>query len=127
MAMLWVGASASALTPVPHDPSTMSWGLQGVNASTAGRTLDSNATMHVDRITEKRKISLGWKMLNESDTSAILTMFDPEYFYMRYWDAMDGRWEVRRFYVGDRTAPLKWFKTFTGTRYETLSFDVIEV
>ncbi|MDD6566980.1 MAG: hypothetical protein PUF11_09400 [Parafannyhessea umbonata] len=127
MAMLSVGTSAASLAPVPHDPYKMDWGLQDVSTGTAGRTLDANCTMHKERITQKRKLSLAWRMLDESDISAILTMFNPEYIYVRYWDAMDGRWEVRLFYVGDRSAPLKWFKTWTGTRYEELSFDIIEV
>lgn len=127
MAMLKVGTSVSSLVPIPHDPYKMEWGLQDVSTGTAGRTLDANCTMHKERITQKRKLSLAWHMLNESDTSAILTMFNPEYIYIEYWDAMDGRWEVRLFYVGDRSAPLKWFKTWTGTRYEELSFDIIEV
>lgn len=127
MAMLSVGASAASLAPVPHDPYKMDWGLQDVSTGTAGRTLDANCTMHKERITQKRKLSLAWRMLDESDISAILTMFNPEYIYVRYWDAMDGKYEVRQFYVGDRSAPLKWFKTWTGTRYEELSFDIIEV
>lgn len=127
MAMFKVGTSASALVPIPHDPYKMEWGLQDVSTGTAGRTLDANCTMHKERITQKRKIALAWHMLNEEDTSKILTMFNPEYVYIEYWDAMDGQWEVRLFYVGDRSAPLKWFKTFTGTRYDELSFDVIEV
>ncbi|WP_199589951.1 MULTISPECIES: DUF6711 family protein [unclassified Olsenella] len=127
MAMLKVGTNADALVPIPHDPYKMEWGLQDVSTGTAGRTLDANCTMHKERITQKRKIALAWHMLNEEDTSKILTMFNPEYVYIEYWDAMDGQWEVRLFYVGDRSAPLKWFKTFTGTRYDELSFDVIEV
>lgn len=127
MAMLSVGTSAASLAPVPHDPYKMDWGLQDVSTGTAGRTLDANCTMHKERITQKRKLSLAWRMLDESDISAILTMFNPEYIYVRYWDAMDGKYEVRQFYVGDRSAPLKWFKTWTGTRYEELSFDIIEV
>ena len=127
MAMLSVGTSAASLAPVPHDPYKMDWGLQDVSTGTAGRTLDANCTMHKERITQKRKLSLAWRMLDESDISAILTMFNPEYIYVSYYDAMDGRYEVRQFYVGDRTAPLKWFRTWTGTRYEELSFDIIEV
>lgn len=127
MAMLSVGTSASSLVPIPHDPYKMEWGLQDVSTGTAGRTLDANATMHKERITQKRKISLAWRMLGEADTSKILTMFNPEYIYVSYYDAMDGRFEVRQFYVGDRSAPLKWFRTWTGTRYEELSFDIIEV
>lgn len=127
VAMLSVGTASTTLYPVPHDPYKMEWGLQDVSTGNAGRTLDSNCTMHKERITQKRKIQLAWRMLHEEEISKILTMFNPEYVYVRYWDAMDARWEVRHFYVGDRTAPLKWFKTFTGTRYEELSFDIIEV
>lgn len=127
MTMLWVGPSASSMSPISRDPSELSWGLQDVSSSSAGRTLDSNATMHKDRIAQKRKIKLSWKMPTAEQTSEILTAFNPEYVYVRYHDAMDNRWEVRQFYVGDRTAPVKWFQCLDGTRYETVSFDVIEV
>jgi hypothetical protein len=67
-------------------------------------------------------------MLKASDVSTILTLFNPEYFYVRYYDAMDGREEVRHFYAGDRKAPLKWYNLPSrGTKFATLSFDIIEV
>lgn len=126
MAMLYVGTDVNSLVPVPRDPSSFEWGCEPVNSSTAGRSNDANATMHTERITQKRKISLKWVQLDADTTAEILQMFNPEYVYVRYWDAMGGRWEVRQFYTGATSAPLRWFQTWIGTRYESVSFDIIE-
>ena len=47
--------------------------------------------------------------------------------YVRYHDPMENALVVKQFYVGDRSAPFKWFNlSKKGTRYTTLSFDIIE-
>nr|WP_306792868.1 DUF6711 family protein [Collinsella urealyticum] len=97
-----------------------------VSADDAGRVMDANATMYKQRIAQKRKLKVAWRMLTATQTGAILRAFNPEYLSVRYWDAMDAQMETRTFYVGDRTAPLKWFQILDGTRYEELSFDLIE-
>ena len=112
-----------AIAPNPYK---FEYGLMDVSADDAGRVLDANATMYKQRICQKRKLNLAWRMLTAAQTSAILRAFNPEYVSVRYWDALDGAWETRTFYVGDRSAPFKWFQTLDGTRYEELSFDVIE-
>lgn len=104
-------------------PSSFVWGLQDISASDAGRTDD--IVMHKNRIGQKRKLSLAWNNPTKEEASAILQAVNPEYFMVSYPDAMSGNTEARKFYAGDRTAPMKTW-TLSNKRYEQLSFDIIE-
>nr|DAL62716.1 MAG TPA_asm: hypothetical protein [Caudoviricetes sp.] len=125
MAVLYIGTSADSTKAIAPDPSSLEYGLQDVSASDAGRVMDASATMYKQRICQKRKLKLKWSGLTAADTSKILKAVNPEYFYVRFWDALDGQMETRCFYVGDRTAPLFYYWV-DGIRYESLSFDLIE-
>lgn len=105
-------------------PSSLTWGLQDVSDSDAGRTLDT--IMHKNRVGQKRKLSLEWIAKTPEETSRILQAFNPEYVSVKYPDAMSGQDETRTFYVGDRSAPVwRWFSR--KKIYESISFDIIEV
>lgn len=126
-AMLAVGSSPSNLADVRPDPSVLTWGLQDISASDAGRVHDSGNTMYKNRTSQKRKLNITWNYPTDADVSRILKMFNPEYFYVRYYDLMEGCFQIRCFYAGDRSAPYKWFQLpQKGTVFSTLSFDIIE-
>ena len=125
-AVLYIGESESSVTAVSPDPYKCEYGLMDVSYDVAGRTMDAEATMYKQRICQKRKLNVAWRNIDAAAVSRILKAVNPEYIYVRYWDAMDGQWETRCFYVGDRSAPLRWFEILGGTRYEELSFDLIE-
>lgn len=127
MAMLMVGPSPSSLQPVEPDPSKLSYGLQDISASDAGRVQDAGNTMYKMRLSQKRKLNLTWTLPTETQAAAILQAFNSEYFYVRYFDFLDGAYETRQFYAGDRTAPVQWFGLADkGTRLTTVSFNIIE-
>ncbi len=126
MAILYIGTDRNNLMAISPDPSKCEYGLMDVSSDDAGRVMDSNATMYKQRICQKRKLNLAWQNPTAQAVSTILKAVNPEYFLVKYWDAMDGQWETRTFYVGDRSAPLRWFNIMDGTRYEELSFDLIE-
>lgn len=129
MAMLWVGVDENALAEVPLDPSSLEWGLNDVSASDAGRTHDANATMYKMLITQKRKLKLEWLNPEMAVASQILTLFNHEYLHVRYWDVMDNQLETRLFYVGDRSAPFRWYSLpnrADSSRLTKLAFDIIE-
>lgn len=104
-------------------PSSFQWGLQDISASESGRTDDT--LMHKNRIGQKRKIALQWNGKDWQTTSKILKAFNPEYIDVKYPDMMSGVYETRTFYVGDRTAPVKWW-WIGNQRTESISFDIIE-
>ena len=105
-------------------PAYFTWGLQDISASESGRTDDT--VMHKNRVGQKRKIGLQWNVKNRATTAQILQAFNPEYISVTYPDAMSGTDETRTFYVGDRSAPVKYW--WVGKQlYESISFDIIEV
>ena len=125
-AVLAVGPDPSHLTDITPDPSALQWGLQDISASDAGRVHDAGNTMYKMRTSQKRKLNITWIEPTASQAAAILQAFNAEYFYVRYFDAMAGAYQVRQFYAGDRSAPFRWHEIMGGTRFSTLSFDIIE-
>lgn len=108
--------------PVPC-PSTYTFGLQDISAADSGRTDDT--VMHKNRAGQKRTLSLQWNGKTWAETAQILQAFNPEYISVRYPDMLSGQYETRTFYVGDRTAPVKWW--YVGKQMvESISFNVIE-
>lgn len=123
MTMLWINGQA-----ISPDPSSMEWGLQDISASDAGRVQDAGNTMYKMRTSQKVKLNLTWTMPTAAQASAILQAVNPEYFTATYFDPMANAFQTKTFYVGDRSAPMKWYNLggIQGTRYSTLSFDIIE-
>ena len=104
-------------------PSKFTWGLQDVSAGESGRTDD--ALMHKNRVAQKRKLQLEWVGLSWEDTASIMQAVDPEYIEVYYPDMLSGTYQTRTFYVGDRTAPVK-FWWVDRKMIERISFDFIE-
>ena len=104
-------------------PSSYEWGLQDVSAGESGRTDD--AVMHKNRVDQKRKLKLEWVGKTWKETAEIMQAVNPEYISVRYPDMMTGTYQTRTFYVGDRTAPVKFW--WTGRKMiEKISLDFIE-
>lgn len=121
-----VGPSVGSLADVPT-PTDIGWGLQDVSSSDAGRVQDANSTMYKMRVGQKRKLQLSWANPTLEEASAILQAFNPEYVFVQYVDIMTGGYELREFYVGDRSAPFREIRDpVSGTVVSKLSFDIIE-
>lgn len=110
------------------DPDEMTWGLQDLSDESAGRTEDTK--MHKKRIGQKVKMGLKWLNPTAAEIHSILTMFNPEYVELKYYDPLYCASEnsVRaptEFYVGDRSSPLKRWDS-KEKRFQELSFDIIE-
>lgn len=127
MSILLVGSSSSSLRAISPDPSSLTYGLQDISSSDAGRVQDDGNTMYKMRTSQKRKLDLTWTLITAQEASTILQAFNPEYVYVRYFDFLSGDYETRCFYVGDRSAPVQWFGLpGKGTRLTTVSFNIIE-
>lgn len=106
------------------DPSSLQWGLQTVSASDAGRDLQGK--MHVNQVSEKRKLELQWSGVDFATAKEILQAVHHETFQVNYLDALTNTRQTRTFYVGDRTAPV--YSYSDGHRwYTNVSFNIIEV
>lgn len=104
-------------------PSAFTWGLTDLTDDDAGRTQDGK--MHKSRVGQKRKLSLGWNHPTKEETAALLQAFNPEYVQVTYPDSMSGEEEIREFYVGDRSAPVKIW-TVQNKLYEQISLELNE-
>lgn len=104
------------------DPSELTWGLQDISDSDSGRTEDT--IMHKNRIGQKVTLSCGWNNLTPAQATPILNAVQPEYISVNYYDPLEGQ-VTKTFYVGDRTAPFKWWNV-KGKVYSKLSFNLIE-
>lgn len=104
-------------------PSTWQWGLQDVSSGESGRTED--AIMWKNRVAQKRKIQVGYNGVTDAVAGTVLRAVNPEYISVYYYDLMDGGFETRQFYVGDRSGNYKWW--WDGKHIlESLTFDLIE-
>lgn len=108
-------------------PSEVSVTIQKLSRPDAGRTDDGR--MHPNFLARKRSVTLTWNDLKPDVTAEIIQAFDPESsdsFTMTYWDPKTNTMQTREFYSGDiSTNVLSW--TTTWKRYESLSFNVIEI
>lgn len=106
-------------TNIPS-PSKYDWKLSDVSSADAGRTEDGK--MHKERITSKVHLELEWKNVSDSDASAILTAFQPEYISVEYYDYKELSFQTKTFYVGDRSV-----SSYNRARQlSTISFNIIE-
>lgn len=127
MAMLEVGETVDDLREISLDPSSLEWGLQDISAGDAGRVQDDINTMYKMRTSQKRTLMFTWTLPTQEQTTEILRAFNPEYVFVRYYDPLDGDLNIREFYTGNKKAPFKWYNLpEKGTRFTTLSFDIIE-
>lgn len=104
-------------------PSTWQWGLMDVSLGESGRTDD--ALMHKNRVAQKRKIQVGYNNQDRSVVTTVLQAINPEYISVYYYDLLSGSFQTRTFYVGNRTAPFR-FWWYGKHIIETLNFDLIE-
>lgn len=91
------------------------------SAPDAGRTEDQ--AMHKMKIGQSVKITVGWKYLSGADMKSLLTIYDSEYINAEVLSPKDNAWITKRFYVGDRSAPL-W--NSTRGLWEGLDFSLIQ-
>lgn len=108
--------------PFPYIPSSYNYELEDISASDAGRTEDT--IMHKKRLRQVRAIELGFQNIHTDKASAILTAFQPEYMMIEYFEPLTNSYQTRKFYVGNRHAPL--YSEVLGI-ISSLSFKIIEV
>ena len=104
-----------------RSPSVYQYNLKDVSSSDAGRTED--ALMHKNRIAQKVTLSLAWNNISTTDASEIMNAFNPEYVTVSYLDLLAGGYVTKRFYVGDRAAPM--YNGKLGL-WSNVSFNLIE-
>lgn len=87
---------------------------------------DSNGNLHRNRVAVKRKISNEWGPLTWKEISKILTSIKDEFFNLKYPDPQTGKYETKKMYVGDRTAPIAVEQDDGSIIWEGLTADFVE-
>ena len=85
---------------------------------------NANATMLIERIATKRKISVSYDFLTGSQLKTLLTALNPVFFNVTYFDPYTNSMQTKKFYCGDRNTDMIDFSG-TSARY-SVSFDLIE-
>ena len=86
---------------------------------------NANGTMQRTRVATKRKLTVEWPPLSNSEISKILGALSDVFFTVKYPDPMVGGITTKTFYSGDRTAPV--LKVINGvTRWEGLKTNLVE-
>lgn len=106
-------------------PSELTWSKSDVSSEDAGRTQDT--TMHKMKLSEKRKLQMAWNNVKPATVTAVLNAFSPEYMWIEYLDPMSNSYETRYFYAGDFEGKVYSYQAPSGTIYESISLNVIEV
>lgn len=87
---------------------------------------DANGNLHRNRINVKRKLPLEWGPLSWQEISQILTSVKDVFFDCKYPDPQTGKYEVKRMYVGDRTAAICVEQDDGSLMWEGLTMDFVE-
>lgn len=104
-------------------PSMLTWHLQDISDSAAGRTED--AIMHKNRIAQKWTADIEWLNLSAADVATVMQAFNAEYFNVEFENPMTMSREIRTFYRGDPEIPLQTWSVSNKT-YSRLAFSIIE-
>lgn len=87
---------------------------------------DANAELHRNRVAVKRKISNEWGPLTWPEISRVLTSIKDVFFNVTYPDPQTGKYETKKMYVGDRTAPIAVLQDDGSIMWEGLTADFVE-
>lgn len=87
---------------------------------------DANANLHRNRVNVKRKIALEWGPLTWNQISTILTAMKDVFFDATYPDPLTGSYETKRFYVGNRKAPVCHVEDDGTIMWQALQLDIVE-
>ena len=85
------------------DPKSLQVEIQDIDKESER---NANGTMVRTRVATKRKISVEWSPLSNSEISKILKAMSNVFFTVKYTDPMEGKAITKTFYVGDSSAPV---------------------
>ena len=86
---------------------------------------NANGTMQRTRVATKRKLTVEWGPLSNSEISKILKAVKDVFFTVKYPDPEEGKTITKTFYTGDRTSPV--LRVRNGViMWEGLSTNLVE-
>jgi hypothetical protein len=105
-------------------PSSLGWGIADLSSEESARTLDGKS--HKDIIAQKVRLECRWANPNAQETSALLKAVVPyAYVDVTYLCPIDNIEKTKRFYTGDKTAPVRSY-AFGDAQYSEVAFNFVE-
>lgn len=108
-------------TNIPS-PSTYRWGKSDISDPKAGRTTAGNMKKMLRG--RARTLDLSWRGKSYAAIATTLAMFDYEYLWLTYIDALTGAAKTSLMYMGDMSADS--FKATNGGVWEVASVRCIQ-
>lgn len=108
------------------NPIALTWQEAFIDSSDGTGTNQYGDTFK-DRLTSKRKLSVSFPPLNDTQMSSLLHAIDPVFFDIEYPDPKLGKRNTMKVYVEDRSVPVYMFdKTLKQWIWQGMSIDFIE-
>lgn len=85
-------------------PQTYGWGIEDLDSEEGTGRNNANGEMFRDRVATKRKLSFTWPPLSIPETSRLLKALNPEFISVKYLDAEEGDYIIKKFYAGPKSA-----------------------
>lgn len=95
---------ASGTVVRPRDPKAITFGIQDLDSSEAGR--NQLGELMRDRQAVKRKLTCSWSALTDTQLNELLNAVTDQFFQLAFYDPMQRKRVTMTAYVGDRTMPL---------------------
>ena len=95
-------------------PKSYEVGIQDIDGET---NRNAQGDMCRDRITTKRKLTMEWSPLSQSESSILLNAVADEFFSCTFPDPKDGT-ITKTMYVGDRTTPMLYQGRWSGLKMD---------
>lgn len=97
---------------------------QTIDADSSGRT--ASGKMVRDIIAIKAKLAVKWPPMSDSEMAQIQRIITQSFFTVTYPD-LDGDWQTKTFYAGDRSSPAYSFNAkFSAIKWSEFTVDFIE-
>lgn len=118
---LILGCDSSGKGGLTTYPMEFSVAIQDVDLEA---TRNSQGNMKRNRVNVKRKLTISYGPMSTATISAILKAVSDVSFYVKYFDPQTGGMATKKFYTGDRSAPV--YSAELGI-WKECSFDLVEI
>ena len=109
------------ITDVP-EMSGYKWSKMDISGQGAGRTITSDALKK--QVAQARTLELSWQNRDKATIAKVFQVFNTEYAWITFYDALTGTYLRRLFYMGDMTSDL--YSMRVGTIWASASVKCVQ-
>lgn len=102
----------------------LKWQRSDIDAAESGRTMDG--TMRRQRVAKKRRLDVTCRPLKESEVATVLSLIDPEWVTVQYFDPQEGQMVTRTMYSNNYPASFLIHRVNGEDLWDGITFPLIE-